>query len=191
MAEEIAYKFARTMKKGFVNIFVLLVLNQESTHGYHIKKLIEQRTLGVWSLTDSTLYTVLKDLRDKKLIQIKEYQHPDKKVYELTKKGKETLDLLLQRESEMRESMKTIIFSTSDVSEEFLEGGLPELILRGPTVKRPFMGPYSDEFLGHLGNKSKKEQLEILKIQRIFVSKQIEYLNQRLTDIENKISELI
>jgi DNA-binding PadR family transcriptional regulator len=202
MVENIANSFEKTMKKGFVNIFVLLVLNKEPTHGYHLKKLIEQRTLGVWSITDSTMYTVLKDLRDKNLIKQQATKDSDdsKKVYELTKKGKDTLELMLQREREIRESMRTIIFTTSDVGEEFLEEGLPDFILKGPSflgtrmhgppMKGPMMGPSKGEFMGRLEDKPKKEQLEILKVQQLFVSKQIEHLTQRLADINNKISKL-
>ncbi|MHA2283732.1 MAG: PadR family transcriptional regulator [Promethearchaeota archaeon] len=202
MVENIANKFERTMKKGFVNIFVLLVLNKEPTHGYQIKKLIEQRTLGVWSPTDSTMYTVLKDLRDKDLIKQRKTLDPDdsKKVYELTVKGKETLNLMLQREREIRESMRSIIFSTSEVGDEFLEEGLQDFILKGPSFlkasmqglpkKGPFMGPFKGEFMGRLEDKPKKEQLEMLDIQKLFLNKQIEYLSQRLADIDKKISEL-
>ena len=202
MVENIADKFERTMKKGFVNIFVLLVLNKEPTHGYQIKKLIEQRTLGVWAPTDSTMYTVLKDLRDKDLIKQRKTTDPEdtKKVYELTVKGKETLDLMLQREREIRESMRSIIFSTSEVGDDFLEEGLQDFILKGPSFRRasmqghpmkgPFMGAFKGDFMGRLEDKSKKEQLEILDIQKLFISKQIEHLSQRLTDIDKKISEI-
>ena len=202
MVENIANNFERTMKKGFVNIFVLLVLNKEPTHGYHIKKLIEKRTLGVWAPSDSTMYTVLKDLRDKDLITQQKTHNPEdsKKVYELTVKGKETLDLMLRREREIRESMRSIIFSTSDVGDEFLEEGLQDFILKGPSFRRgslqgpsmkgPLMGPFKGEFMGRLENKPKKEQLEILDIQKLFISKQIEHLSQRLADIDKKVSEL-
>jgi DNA-binding PadR family transcriptional regulator len=190
------------MKKGFINIFVLLVLNKEPTHGYQIKKLIEQRTLGVWSPTDSTMYTVLKDLRDKDLIEQRKTYDPDdsKKVYELTAKGKEMLDLMLQREREMRESMRSIIFSTSEVGDEFLEEGLQGFILKGPPfrkgsmkgfpMKGPFMGPFKGDFMRRLEDKPKKEQLKILDIQKIFISAQVEHLSQRLANIDKKISEL-
>ncbi len=198
MVENIANKFERTMKKGFVNIFVLLVLNKEPTHGYQIKKLIEQRTLGVWSPTDSTMYTVLKDLRDKDLIKQQKTHDPDdsKKVYELTVKGKETLDLMLQREREIRESMRTIIFSTSEVGNEFLEDGLQDFILKGPPIRGmpmrgPFMGSFKGDFMGRFKDKPKKEQLKILDIQKLFISKQIEHLSQRLKNIDKKISELM
>ncbi len=202
MIENIADKFERTMKKGFVNIFVLLVLNKEPTHGYQIKKLIEQRTLGVWSPTDSTMYTILKDLREKNLIKQKKPQDPEnsKKVYELTKKGKDILGLMLKREKEMRESMRTIIFSTSEVGDDFLKEDLQDLILKGPSflkasmhgvpMKGPFLGPFKGDFMGRLEEKTNKEQLKILDIQKLFINKQIEYLSQHLADIDKKISEL-
>ena len=184
MVENIANKIERTMKKGFVNIFALLVLNKEPTHGYQIKKLIEQRTLGVWSPTDSTMYTILKDLREKDLIKQQKTHDPDdsKKVYELTSKGKEILDLMLQKEREIRESMRSIIFSTSEDGDDFLKEDLQSLILKGPSFRRNFMGRLED--------KPKKEQLEILDIQKLFISKQVEHLSQRLVDIDKKISEL-
>jgi DNA-binding PadR family transcriptional regulator len=202
MVENIANKFERTMKKGFVNIFTLLVLNKEPTHGYQIKKLIEQRTLGVWSPTDSTMYTILKNLRHKDLIKQQKTSDPDdsKKVYELTEKGKEILSLMLQKEREIRESMRSIIFSTSEVGDDFFKEDLQDLILKGPsfrrssmqgfTMKGPFMGPFKGDFMGRLEDKSKKEQLEILDIQKIFISKQIGHLSQRLADIDKKISEI-
>ena len=202
MVENIADKFERTMKKGFVNIFALLVLNKEPTHGYQIKKLIEQRTLGVWSPTDSTMYTILKDLREKDLIKQQKTQDPDdsKKVYELTLKGKETLDLMLQKEREIRESMRSIIFSTSEAGDDFLKEDLQSLILKGPSFRRasmqghpmrgPFMGAFKGDFMGRLEDKPKKEQLEILDIQKLFISKQVEHLSQRLADIDKKISDL-
>ncbi len=202
MIENIADKFERTMKKGFVNIFVLLVLNNEPTHGYQIKKLIKQRTLGVWSPTDSTMYTILKDLREKNLIKQQKPQDPDdsKKVYDLTAKGKDILDLMLKREREMRESMRTIIFSTSEDSEEFLKEDLQDLILKGPSflkrlmqglpMRKPFMGSFKGDFNGRIEDKPENEQLKILEIHKLFISKQIEHLSQRLTEIDKKISDL-
>ncbi len=202
MVENIVDKFEKTMKKGFVNIFVLMVLNKEPTHGYQIKKLIEKRTLGVWSPTDSTMYTILKDLRDKNLIKQQKTQDPEdsKKVYELTKKGKDTLELMLKREREMRESMRTIIFSTSEVGDDFLKGDLQDLVLKGHPFQRAllqglseknhFIEPFKGDFMNRLEDKSRREQLDILDIQKLFISKQIEHLSQRLADIDKKISEI-
>ena len=68
MVENIAGKFEKAMKKGFISTLALMVLENEPMHGRQIKKAIEDRTFGGWEPTDSTIYTILKDLREKNLI---------------------------------------------------------------------------------------------------------------------------
>lgn len=201
MAEKIANKFEKTMKKGFVNIFVLLVLNKEPTHGYQIKKLIEERTSGFWSPSDSTMYTILNKLRDKGLIKLSDQDPEDtRKVYELTKKGKDTLKLMIEREREMRDSMRAILFSTTDIDDDFFEESLLDIILRGPKVNKslihgsqiegPFMGPFGARILSDLKGRSKEEQLKLLKTGRNFIEDRIQNFQQILENIEKNISDL-
>lgn len=202
MAEKIANNFEKTMKKGFVNIFVLLALNKEPTHGYQIKKLIEERSFGFWSPSDSTMYTVLNNLREKGLIRQSDMQDPDdsRKVYELTEKGKETLELMIQREKEMRESLRSILFSTTEIDSDFLEESLLEFILRGPKggkfpmhgppMKEPFMGPFREEFFSVLKEKPKEEQLKLLNMGKKFIVERIQNLKQILENIDESISDL-
>jgi DNA-binding PadR family transcriptional regulator len=202
MVENIAAKFEKTMKKGFVNVFVLLVLNKEPTHGYQIKKLIEERTFGVWTPTDSTMYTILKDLRDKDLIIQRNPQDPDdsKKVYELTQKGKTMLDLMLQKEREMRESLRAIILSTTDTDDTFIEEGLQDFILHGPkfpeppiqgsSLKGPFMGQFKGDLMERIKDMPQVDQLKILHLQKRFIDRQIKDLTQRLKSVSKMISKL-
>jgi DNA-binding PadR family transcriptional regulator len=201
MAEKIANKFEKAMKKGFVNIFVLLVLNKEPTHGYQIKKLIEERTSGFWSPTDSTMYTILNNLRDKDLIKLSDNQDPDdaRKVYELTKKGKETLELMIQREREMRESMRSILFSTTELDGDFFQESFLDIILKGqklgklplqsPPMNKPFLGPFNFIF-SNLKERSKEEQLKILITGKKILTEQMESLKQLLENIDKKISDI-
>jgi DNA-binding PadR family transcriptional regulator len=202
MAEKIANKFEKTMKKGFVNIFVLLALHKEPTHGYQIKKLIEERTSGFWSPSDSTMYTILNNLRDKGLIKLSTIQDPDdaRKVYELTRKGNDTLRLMIEREREMRESMKAILFSTTEIKDDFFEESLFDLILRGPkaekssfhgsTMNQSFMGPFRANFLADLKQRPKEEQLRFLKKGKNFIEKRLENLKKILENIDKNISDL-
>jgi DNA-binding PadR family transcriptional regulator len=202
MAEKIANKLEKTMKKGFVNIFVLLVLNKEPTHGYQIKKLIEERTSGFWSPSDSTMYTILNKLRDKGLIKLSDFQDPEdtRKVYTLTKKGKDTLELMIQREREMRESLRSILLSTTEIDEDFFQESLLDIILRGPKIKNssmhpspingPFLGPFRAEFLSSLKEKPKEEQLRLLKTGRNFIEDRIQNLHKILENIDKSISDL-
>lgn len=201
MAEKIANKFEKTMKKGFVNIFVLLVLNKEPTHGYQIKKLIEERTSGFWSPSDSTMYTILNKLRDKGLIKLSDQDSEDtRKVYELTKKGKDILKLMIEREREMRDSLRAILFSTSDIDDDFFEESFLDIILRGPKMNMspihgsqidgPFMGPFRARILSDLKGRPKEEQLKLLKTGRTFIEDRIQNFKQILENIERNISDL-
>ena len=184
------------MKKGFVNIFTLILLGDEPTHGYQIKKLIEERTLGVWSPSDSTMYTILKDLREKDLIKPLETQDPEdpRIVYELTKKGRDTLDLMLQKQKEMRESM-TNILSSSGIK-DFFEGDIKDFFpedsfkIKGVNPSFPFMGDFQTNFFGDLKNKPASEQLKMLNFQKGFINQRLENLTQRLKVIDKKILEL-
>ena len=184
------------MKKGFVNIFTLILLDDEPTHGYQIKKLIEERTLGAWSPSDSTTYTILKDLREKDLIKPIENQDPDdpRIIYELTKKGKDTLDLMLQKQKEMRESMTNILASSGikDFFEDDIKDFFPEdsFKIKGVNPPFPFMGGFQNNFFGDSKNKPISEQLKILKLWKDFITQRLENFTQRLIVIDKKILEL-
>ncbi|MFX0076847.1 MAG: PadR family transcriptional regulator [Candidatus Hermodarchaeota archaeon] len=190
MVENIANKFERTMKKGFVNIFVLMVLKSEPTHGYQIKKLIEQRTMGFWAPTDSTMYTILKDLKDKNLIKLSANQDPQesKKIYELTEKGMEILDLMIQKEAEMRESMRSIISLVTDEEDndfpkldEFLQNSPPKMpFMKGPMggIRLPQM--IKNFPIGDIVDKFSKNELKSMR----------ESIIHFLEVIDNKIREL-
>ena len=196
------------MKKGFVNLFVLLVLNEQPTHGYQIKKLIEERTFGGWSPTDSTMYTILKDLHDKNLIEVSTDQDPDdsKKTYELTDKGKKMLNVMKEKEQAMRESLNAILFITNEENNEFLDKSVYDLILRGPSQEfsdfnkegsikghefhTPIMGMQFDFLFERLKDKTPEKQVEILTFRKQFITQQINRLTQHLNKIEEKISEL-
>ena len=202
MAEKIADKFEKTMKKGFVNIFVLMVLHKEPTHGYQIKKLIEERTFGFWSPSDSTMYTILNRLRDKGLIKLSNIQDPEdtRKVYELTKKGNDTLKLMIEREREMRESMKALFLSTTDIDDNFFDESLLDIILQGPkagkppfhgpSINQPFLGPLRSMLLSDLKERPKEDQVRLLRMGKNFIEKRIQNLTQVLEDIDTLISNI-
>ena len=176
MIEEIAEKFERAMKKGFISTLILMVLDKEPMHGRQIKKAIEERTFGVWTPSDSTMYTILKDLREKNLI---EPQNVDEKtiVYEITIDGKNTLEIMMKKEQEIRESMRSIITTTFGFKDEFMD-------IEG----HPFFDKGS--FLNHMFERTEDETLETLNFQRIFLKKRLEVLNKMLRKIEEKISKL-
>ena len=175
MVEDIVGKFEKAMKKGFISTLVLMVLENESMHGRQIKKAIEERTLGFWIPPDSTIYTILKDLREKNLIRSIHIPDTDEKIitYEITEDGKNTLEIMIKKEQEIRESMRYMLTSTFGIKDELTSTELNQL---SPFTK--------------MAHKPGMETSQVLEFQRTFLKKRIEILNQKLQKIEDKISKL-
>ena len=138
--ENIVDSFDNAMKKGFVSGLILFVLEKERGHGYKIAEEIDDLTDHVFQPTVSTLYPLLKSLSEKGLIDCTEEDDSgrQKKIYEITSKGKETLKMIIQKHQIMTESIKSIILSTLDITDvsepSFLEDierliSLPEMEL--------------------------------------------------------------
>jgi len=179
LVERIAEKFEKAMKKGFISTLALMVLEKEPMHGRQIKKAIEERTFGGWEPTDSTIYTILKDLREKNLIRSIQTPGTDEKTitYEITDDGKNTLEIMIKKEQEIRESMRSIISSTFGIKDELSSDELNKFLEHSSPFSR-------------MVHKPESETLQVLEFQRTFIKKRIEVLNQKLQKIEVKISEL-
>lgn len=74
---------------------VLTIINEEPTHGYLLLKKVEERNYPVWTeISVPTVYRIISTLENKNLISAKLEQNGQgapKKVYTLTRKGKDTL----------------------------------------------------------------------------------------------------
>ncbi len=156
-----------------------MVLEKEPMHGRQIKKAIEERTFGCWEPTDSTIYTILKDLREKNLIKSIHKPGTDEKTitYEITDDGKNTLEIMVKKEQEMRKSMRSIITTTFGIKDELSSNELNKLF--------EHRSPFS-----RMAHKPEMETLQILEFQRTFLKKRIKILNQKLQNIEDRITKL-
>jgi PadR family transcriptional regulator PadR len=179
MAEKIVEKFESTMKTGFITALILIVLENNPSYGYKIAKQIEKRTLGIWEIPSSTMYTVLKDMTKKQLIIYKEEQVEgrNRKIYEITPKGQSTLRLMLDKKNLIENSFETL--KTAMLGEELVVlskemGKIDPLTL----------------ILKRLDEKSDQEQLEFLELQKIRISSNIKRHNEQIQKIEERINKL-
>ena len=62
-------KYERQMKKGVLDMLVLKLLESESKHGYRIIQEMKEKSVGIFSLKDGTLYPVLYRLEDDGLVR--------------------------------------------------------------------------------------------------------------------------
>lgn len=184
MIKEITNQFEKAMKKGFISTLCLIVLNKEPMHGRQIKKVIEERTLKAWDPSDSTIYTILKNLKDKNLIKESEHNDENEKtiIYEITDKGKNALEIMLKKEQEIRESMRSLISSTFGIDNEILKGNFLLHHEGESSIFRKMQ--INDESL------SKSEKIEHLINLKKFIKMRIEMLNNRIQFIEEKISKI-
>lgn len=179
MAEKIAEKFENAMKTGFISALILIVLEKDPSYGYKVGKEIEKRTLGLWDPPSSTIYTVLKDMTAKGLIKFTETQVEgrNRKVYNVTQKGKATLKLMLEKQNVIDESIETL--KTAMLGDE--KGAIP----KGFHKHGPF-----NLILNRLDEKSDKEKLEFLEVQKLRIAQDISRLKERFQKIVESIDEI-
>ncbi|MHA1933451.1 MAG: PadR family transcriptional regulator [Promethearchaeota archaeon] len=179
MAEKIAEKFDNAMKTGFISALILIVLEKKPSYGYKVGKEIEKRTLGIWDPPSSTIYTVLKGMTERGLITYKEEQVEgrNRKIYEVSQKGKSTLKLMLERQNIIEESIETL--KTAMLGDE--KGVIP----KGFHKHRHF-----NLILDRLDKKPDKEKLEFLEIQKLRISQDISRLKERFQKIIKSIEEI-
>jgi DNA-binding PadR family transcriptional regulator len=181
MTEEQVERFEKAMKKGFMSLLVLSVLEKEPRHGYGIMKDIKEFTLGLWEPPASTMYTILDDLSENNLIQAITQEEKDKRAkkrYELTPKGEEILKELIKKQREMMKGMRSIIVSTLGMEEKDFPSKDIEQFINPPIM------------LGKFETESKEDQRKLLERRREFLKMRIKHLNNQLQNIENQLENL-
>ena len=179
MAEELAEKFENAMKIGFISALILIVLEKDPSYGYNICKQIERCTLGIWNPPSSTMYTALKGMTGKGLISFTEQQVDgrNRKIYEVTPKGKETLKIMLEKHNIIEESIETLKMAMLGDENGVLPKGFHKI------------GPF-DLILNRLDEKSDEEKLDYLNIQKLRFFQDKARLNKILERIEENIIQL-
>ncbi|TFG21641.1 MAG: PadR family transcriptional regulator [Promethearchaeota archaeon] len=179
--ENIVDSFDNAMKKGFVSGLILVVLEKERGHGYKIAEEIDELTDHVFQPTVSTLYPLLRSLNEKGLIDCIEVDDSgrQKKVYEITSKGKETLKMIIQKHQIMTESIKSIILSALDIT-DVTEPSFLEEIER--LISYPGM-----ELIKSQSTESKKE---IMEYHKELLERRIEILQKNLETVKGILIKL-
>lgn len=179
--ENIVDSFDNAMKKGFVSGLILFVLEKERGHGYKIAEEIDELTASVFQPTVSTLYPLLKSLSEKGLIDCIEVDDSgrQKKVYEITSKGKETLKMIIQKHQIMTESIKSIILSTLDITDETEPSFLED-------IERLISMPEMEL----IGAQSAESKVEILEYHKKLLEERIKVMQKNLITIDDILIKL-
>ena len=99
-------------ERCWVQFLILRVLCEKPSYGYKIAKLIEKLTEGRYKVKLGTIYTLLQRMERNNLLISrwkKDKQAPDKKIYQVTKKGENLLKKWLEAIIERKQMMDKII----------------------------------------------------------------------------------
>ena len=104
--------------RGFLESYILLLLKEESLHGYKIMEKIKEKT-KFWKPSPGTIYPTLHSLTRKGFI--KEVDDGRKKKYVLTKKGLKISKEIKSFERIMKDKMSKILGDILNIDKSDLE----------------------------------------------------------------------
>lgn len=178
--KEKAQMIGEQMRKGYVSYLVLLVLNKNPSHGYEIIKEINRRSFGMWNPSTSTIYHILESLEGKDLISIlkEEEEGRQKKIYEITSEGENTLELLIETYQKMQEAMRRMIFSSIKLTNEVDLEKVKDFI------------SHKDPIFGINDLENSEEKIKILEIKKSMMEQRLEEMKIGIRNIDVEISRL-
>ncbi|MFW9785448.1 MAG: PadR family transcriptional regulator [Candidatus Heimdallarchaeota archaeon] len=178
--DAIADAIEASMKKGHISTLILLALEKGPSHGYSLMQTIKNDTYEVWNPSASSLYPHLSSLTEKGLIKYKTEMDGkrERKVYDITLKGKKTLKSLISRQQNMRKSLLSMIISATGLTDSTLPADLEELLGVELIVDKS------------LTNKTDKERLSILIRRKQVLIKIVEKLQNVVNELDKRIKDL-
>lgn len=98
--------FTNEMRKGFLKMFILKIIEQKPIHGYDIIHEIVEKTHGNWEPSPGSVYPALDFLQTKGYISMEETDR--KKVYSITPEGREAVRYIEKRRQEMLQEFNNL-----------------------------------------------------------------------------------
>jgi DNA-binding PadR family transcriptional regulator len=99
--------FNNEIRKGFLKMILLKIIKDKPTHGYEIIRLIQEKSNGRWTPSPGSIYPALEYLVSKGYITSEEIER--KKVYTITPKGEQVIELMKQKRDEMIKELTTFL----------------------------------------------------------------------------------
>ncbi|MGC8939293.1 MAG: PadR family transcriptional regulator [Candidatus Bathyarchaeia archaeon] len=86
-------------ERGWIQFLLMRILYEKPMHGYQLLEEIEQRSSGCHKLEPGSIYTLLRRMEERGLLESKWEKvegGPDRRVYSLTDRGVEALKMGLE-----------------------------------------------------------------------------------------------
>lgn len=126
--------FFKKPTQSHLQFFILMLIQNKPTHGYELINMIEKRTFGKWKPSHSAIYNALNLLENREYIIIEEKGTREKKIFKLTEKGEQFIDIFRKEVNLFLNSLiETLIQDDESIIplpaiNLFLEGGGTSLL---------------------------------------------------------------
>jgi len=92
--------------RGFLNFWIISILNKKPSSGYQIMQKIKECTNNVWKPTPGAIYPALNRLKEMGWIKSKKKGNRKQIIYSLTSKGKEIVNAMREHFIEHSKNFK-------------------------------------------------------------------------------------
>ena len=173
--------WAKEIQKGYLKLFVLMLLNQKPLHGYEIMDNVEELTLGFWRPTAGGVYPILKKMEGSGLVkgEWEKVRGKNRKIYKITPEGRTLISRALEKQKIITDALRRLY---SKFAFEFLDIS-PSKIPKFPSP-RDFL-PY-----GRRGTETIEEKVKRLKSAKSRIEEAIRRMQAHLEKLDRKLAEL-
>ncbi|MGQ9718524.1 MAG: PadR family transcriptional regulator [Nitrososphaerales archaeon] len=176
--EKIVSSWEKQMQRGYLKLATLFTLTRGPMHGYRMMGRIKELTLGVIKPTAGGLYPALKEMEKEGLIRGEWEQEDRRKVYHITKKGREVFREAVEKH-----------FELVSFTRRWILKGLSELKIIGEIKQSLDMTPVVRVLL--LDEKaSVKERIEALKTLKAEFQRLVVLFQSITGSIDDRMREL-
>lgn len=111
--EKLNPKYEKQIKKGVLDILVLKLLSYDEKYGYQLIMELKEKSDGMFTLKEGTLYPILYRLEDEELVKSRWSEAKGKEVsrkyYQITDRGKQELEELCRLWNDFQENVTSIL----------------------------------------------------------------------------------
>jgi len=108
--EKVVLDWIKQIRKGYIRIIILTLLNKRTHYGYDIMKEVRERTEGTLRFTSGGIYRNLQDLEKSKYVH-SEWDGQSgrrRRIYTITESGRIILESALAKEEQLARNMRDL-----------------------------------------------------------------------------------
>jgi PadR family transcriptional regulator PadR len=171
--------WAKEIQKGYLKLFVLMLLSKKPLHGYEIMDNIEGLTLGFWRPTAGGVYPILKKMEAAGLVkgEWEKVRGKRRKIYNITPEGKNLISRALEKQKIITDAIRRL---QSEFAFEFLD--------ISPSKISKFPSPH--QFFSFERTETIKEKIKHLNYVKSRIEEAIYRMETHLEKVDQKLTKL-